>query len=106
MSFRRRNYVETSITVLRPVHVGDSVTSALLQARDALWMTKAKLCDLCATVGDHALLWMRLWCAADSENKLPTGYPQGCGVIGEAVVPKVFLGAGLGLSGSSRGATG
>jgi hypothetical protein len=32
LSFRRRNYVETSITVLSPVDVGDNAASVLLEA--------------------------------------------------------------------------
>ena len=53
VSFSRRNYGEIPVTVLRPVHVGDSMTSVLLNgARGCGWRV-ARLCGLCVVVGDQ-----------------------------------------------------
>jgi hypothetical protein len=62
-------------------------------------------CVVCVRrLGNDVLLCTGLCCAADSEDMLPTSYPQDGDVADETAVPEVFWAGGR-LSGFSSGRT-
>ena|ERR1700730_1078863 len=57
-----------------------------------VWMTRARLCGLCAVVGDCPRLCTRPGYPGKSTSTLRTGICTAGAVTGGVAVPKVFLG--------------
>ena len=55
--FLKKKLVDISITVIRPVHVGDSMTSVLLGEPTGLCMTRGRVvCFVCSGWGPFAVV--------------------------------------------------